>query len=194
VILVISTSSPMASIALFDSSFALLANETQDAAMAAGGACLRMLESVLQQTGHRLDEVELFVADTGPGSFTGVKVGVTLAKTFGFAQGKPAAGLTSFDLISGEMKSYVPSRKGEWLARDESGIVSRVTELPTADACGYGSGVERPCYPDAAKTGPLLAGLESMSPEVLVPTYFAEPSISTPKTPYGSQSRGVGAA
>jgi tRNA threonylcarbamoyladenosine biosynthesis protein TsaB len=182
-IAVLSASSPLASVAIFRSDGRLLAQAEQEAPLAASGACLRLLERVLGS--RTLGEVELFVADTGPGSFTGAKVGVTLAKCLAFSLGKPAAGVSSFDLIASGRIAFVPSRKGEWHVRRPGEEPFRTAELPSGDAVGYGVGIEAPTYPHAARAEGLLEGLERIAPERLAPTYFAEPSISKPNRPYG---------
>jgi tRNA A37 threonylcarbamoyladenosine modification protein TsaB len=153
--------------------------------MAASGACLQMLGELLGRTNKTISDVEVFVADIGPGSFTGVKVAVTLAKTLAFATGKMAGGITSFDLISVDHPVVVPSRKGEWFLRQPGATVERVAALPNGDFLGYGSGVNEQTFPDAANASGLLIVIKRVAPEHLVPNYIAEPSISTPKRPYG---------
>jgi hypothetical protein len=128
----------------------------------------------------------VFVADIGPGSFTGVKVAVTLAKTLAFAIGKMTGGITSFDLISVDRPVIVPSRKGEWFLRRPGATVERVTALPEGDFLGYGYGVNEQTFPNAGNAAGLLIGIKRQTPEVLLPNYIAEPSISTPKRPYGA--------
>jgi len=186
-IVAFSTSSPLASVALISSSGSLLASAQREARHAAGGACLEMLTSLLAEAGRSLDEVETFAADLGPGSFTGVKVGVTLAKTLAFAMGAQAAGASSFDLIDPESRSAVPCRKGEYLVRDPGAEPRRVAGTP-AGALGYGPEFENPRWPLAERFGALAGRLVRMAPEALVPEYVLEPNISTPKRPYGSPS------
>jgi tRNA threonylcarbamoyladenosine biosynthesis protein TsaB len=86
----ISTSSPLVSVAVFEDA-SVLHVLSEEAPMRASGTALRLLEEVLEGIGK--EAVEVWAADLGPGSFTGVKVGVTLAKTLAYAMGKRAAGL-----------------------------------------------------------------------------------------------------
>ena len=99
-IIAFSTSSAWASVAMVDRRLGVLWSGSEYAPQAASGACLRLLESMVSATGKSLEDAEMFAADIGPGSFTGVRGGVTLAKTFGYLYSRPVAGATSFDLIS----------------------------------------------------------------------------------------------
>ncbi len=150
--------------------------------MNASGACL----SLLEELGFgRQFEVEGYLADLGPGSFTGVRVGVTLAKTMAFAHGVKCGGAPAFDLISIEDLVVVPNKKGEFFWRSPGEEAGIFTELPTNVFVGYGTGVAEPRYPSAENFGKLLQrGIDWMEPEALLPRYLVEPSISTPNKPF----------
>lgn len=172
---VLSSSGPIASVALFGSDGLLLASASEAAHMRASGTLLYLLDKCLASAGRQLKEARLFVADIGPGSFTGVKVAVTMAKSFAFAGRLPVAGVTSFDLIDAVRSVAVPSKKGESFVRvpgKEPTIESQVS-----DDCIQG--VE----PLAERAAPMLVSLEQTRPELLVPLYIAEPSISKPRDP-----------
>lgn len=185
-IAVLSTSGPQASVALYSSNYSLIGSHAREAPMAASGACLQMLGQLLDRTNKTISDIEVFVADVGPGSFTGVKVAITLAKTLAFALGKMTAGIPSFDLISLDRPVIVPSRKGEWFFRPPGLAVERVAVFPQGDLLGYGPGISEQTFPDAGSAAGLLAALIRVAPELLMPNYIAEPSISTPKRPYGA--------
>lgn len=182
-----STSSPQASVALFRGQD-LLAAESHMAPMAASGACLELLENLLNRHSANPREIRLFVADVGPGSFTGVKVAVTLVKTLAFVVDAQVAAVSSFDLIDADATVFVPSRKGEWFVRRPGQEPERTSEAPPSNVAGFGPGIAESRYPYAGQAGLLLGGLELMAPEHLLPNYLAEPSISVPKTPYRTSS------
>jgi len=146
---------------------------------------MRLLRYGLESAHLRLPEAELFLADLGPGSFTGVRVGVTLAKTFAFALGLKAGGADAFDLVDPNRNVVLPSKRGEWFLRAPGRPPVRTTILPESDWVGVGAGLSDQTYPDAARFGLLLASIRPVEPESLVPAYLIEPSISVPKKPYG---------
>jgi tRNA threonylcarbamoyladenosine biosynthesis protein TsaB len=55
---------------------------------------------VLTSAGKKPSDVELVAVAKGPGSFTGLRVGVSTAKTFAFALGIPAIGVNTLDAIA----------------------------------------------------------------------------------------------
>lgn len=60
------------------------------------------IDAFLASNGAALTDIECLVCGTGPGSFTGVRVGVMYAKTLAFALGKPVIGVSSFDAAAYE--------------------------------------------------------------------------------------------
>jgi tRNA threonylcarbamoyladenosine biosynthesis protein TsaB len=187
VIVAFSTSSPQASVALISPEGSLLGSRDTHAPMRASGACMRLLQELLDETGRTLKGATLFAADLGPGSFTGVKVAVTIAKTMAFAGEVSAIGADSFDLISPTETVILPSKRGEWFVRRPGAAPVRQRELPQDAYLGYGPDIEPATFPHAAQFAALLSAMEPVEPEFLVPNYLIEPSISIPKTPYAEQ-------
>lgn len=60
------------------------------------------IDAFLASNGATLRDIDCLVCGTGPGSFTGVRVGVMYAKTLAFALGKPIIGISSFDATAYE--------------------------------------------------------------------------------------------
>ncbi len=165
-----STSGPRASVALLDGSAVLFAGD-ESAQGRAGEACLRLLKEGLAALGATLDSVSLFATDLGPGSFTGVRVGIVLAKSLAWAQGARCAGADAFDLVSPSETVCLPSRRGEWFVRTPGVGVERTREEPSSVGVPLASGFAR-------------LALTPLTPYELVPAYLLEPSISTPKEPF----------
>ena len=65
-----------------------------------GRDLLPAVRDLLGQHGLAPADLTGIVADRGPGSFTGVRVGVTCAKTLAFALGIPVAGVLSLDALA----------------------------------------------------------------------------------------------
>lgn len=180
-----STSSPLASVALFSDTGALLATHSELAGRNAGAVILSGLMELLEGLDKSAPDIELFVADVGPGSFTGVRVGVILAKTLAYAQGKTCGGVSSFDLISPCKTVAIGAKKGSYFVRHPGQpALSHQDEWPKG-AFGYAADRNEANYPLAEHAGPLLGQVMPLTPFELLPEYIAEPNISLPKRPYG---------
>ena len=57
------------------------------------------MKSLLDQVGWRPGEVELVAVTTGPGSFTGLRVGITAAKTFAYTTKAEILGVDTLEAI-----------------------------------------------------------------------------------------------
>lgn len=58
------------------------------------------IDSVLQNRGFKLADVEGLAVGIGPGSWTGVRVGVTVGKIIAYATNKPVWGISSLDVLA----------------------------------------------------------------------------------------------
>ncbi|MEM7496780.1 MAG: tRNA (adenosine(37)-N6)-threonylcarbamoyltransferase complex dimerization subunit type 1 TsaB [Pseudomonadota bacterium] len=59
-----------------------------------------MIREVLAETGQGIDAVERIAVCTGPGSFTGLRVGVAAARGLALGRGIPAIGVTRFAALA----------------------------------------------------------------------------------------------
>ncbi len=182
-ILAVSTSSPLTSVALFGDDGVCLASLAKEAPRAASAAVIDLLTQLLTDQDVTLESMTGFVSDVGPGSFTGVKVGLTLVKAWGYAFGKPVAGVTAFDLIDPSQDVAIPSRRGEVYLR-RLGDVGFVTPVDQAleSVAGYSELTVDAKYPDASRVR--IAGLEWVSAVELAAAYVGNPSISQAKRPH----------
>ncbi|MBS1707225.1 MAG: tRNA (adenosine(37)-N6)-threonylcarbamoyltransferase complex dimerization subunit type 1 TsaB [Armatimonadetes bacterium] len=175
-ILALSTSSPLVSVALFDAAGTLLGAAEEEAPRAASGTTVRLAQALLGDAG--LAGLTGLVVDVGPGSFTGVKVGLTLGKAWGYALRIGVAGVSAFDLVASSGPVALPSKRGEFYFRDAGGLVSIINGLPPEGSQGYGfpGGESRP---SAARA--VLEGLTFGNPLALTGLYVSEPSVSQAK-------------
>ena len=58
------------------------------------------IENCMQKANLDLSEVEVFACSVGPGSFTGIRIGVATAKAFAYALSKRVLGVTSFESLA----------------------------------------------------------------------------------------------
>jgi tRNA threonylcarbamoyladenosine biosynthesis protein TsaB len=127
------------------------------------------LEAMLQRYAVALKEIDVFAAASGPGSFTGVRVGLACIKGLSEALGKPAAGVSNLRAIAsfGTAPLRAPvldARRGEVYGAiyDTGGaIVQRET---------------------VGKFESWLAALPESGIEILSPDYVAE-GVSIVRTP-----------
>ncbi len=68
---------------------------------------MRLLERLMPMVADALDDPrlageapDLYAVDVGPGSFTGVRIGVTTAKALAWATGRPVAGVSSTEAMA----------------------------------------------------------------------------------------------
>jgi len=112
VILAISTSSPFATVAWFLGE-ELVWRKVTESKRAASNAII----SMIQESGYPINEATGVLIDVGPGSFTGVRVGLTLAKMWGELLAIPIQGVTTFNLICPDKPVAIPSKKTEVYVR-----------------------------------------------------------------------------
>ncbi len=98
-ILALESSAKAASCALCDGE-TLLAQSFQNLGLTHSRTLLPMVEDMLKNGGKTLDEVECIAVATGPGSFTGLRIGVAAAKGLAWAKKLPCAGCSSLESMA----------------------------------------------------------------------------------------------
>ena len=58
------------------------------------------VDKALKEAGLSPEECDFFAAVTGPGSFTGIRIGISTVKGFAVATGKPLVSVTAFELLA----------------------------------------------------------------------------------------------
>jgi tRNA threonylcarbamoyladenosine biosynthesis protein TsaB len=61
---------------------------------------LPALEKILLLTGITMDQIDLLACTTGPGSFTGVRIGVSTVKGLALATGRPIVGISTLEALA----------------------------------------------------------------------------------------------
>jgi tRNA threonylcarbamoyladenosine biosynthesis protein TsaB len=63
------------------------------------------IERALDALGWSIKDIDYFACGLGPGSFTGIRVGLSLMKGLSWSQGKPIVGIPTLDILANNVKS-----------------------------------------------------------------------------------------
>ncbi|WJV46757.1 tRNA (adenosine(37)-N6)-threonylcarbamoyltransferase complex dimerization subunit type 1 TsaB [Streptomyces flavofungini] len=211
-LLALDTATPAVTVALHDgtASFGTVAESSQVDARRHGELLLPAVDRVLAEAGLGLDAVTDVVVGVGPGPYTGLRVGLMTADTFGLALGVPVHGVCTLDGLAyasgiegGPFVVATDARRKEvYWARYEDArtrtdgpavdrpadIAERVAGLP---AVGAGAGlypdtftdVRGPEHVSAAALAALAAERLAAGEELLEPRplYLRRPDAQVPK-------------
>lgn len=183
-LLALDTSTTTARVAVLAPDGGVLAAGTRTADRHSAGL-LALCDEVLRACGLTVAQLGAFACGAGPGSFTGLRVGLAVTKGFALATGKPIVLVSSLaaladDLGGGSGKLVVPcldAGKGELYAQPFSNgtlvddewrvtpeeLVARVTQLAQAGAVAVGG-------PGIVRQRDALAPLAPWSVDVAGPT------------------------
>lgn len=113
-LLALDTATPAVTVALHDGERALAAYDQVDARRH-GELLLPGVDRVLTEAGRTLAEVTGIVVGTGPGPYTGLRVGLATAGALGAARGLPVHGLCSLDSLA-----YAGGRTGPFVVATDA--------------------------------------------------------------------------
>lgn len=125
------------------------------------------IEKFLGGRGVVLGDIALFAAAAGPGSFTGVRVGLAAAKGLAAALGRPAAGVSNLQALAllgtGERRAAVlDARRGDIFGGVFDAVANPLSEERVAVFPEWLAGLEGDGYSFVfQKMAPLLPALEN---------------------------------
>jgi tRNA threonylcarbamoyladenosine biosynthesis protein TsaB len=99
------------------------------------------LENTLDEAGVSLQEVDLFSCASGPGSFTGLRIGIATLKALGATLARPCVGIPTLTAVahsagpSSASVALLPAGRGELFAQMFS--VSRELEITELDSAAH---------------------------------------------------------
>ncbi|MEU1198569.1 tRNA (adenosine(37)-N6)-threonylcarbamoyltransferase complex dimerization subunit type 1 TsaB [Streptomyces sp. NPDC005813] len=205
-LLALDTATPAVTVALHDGT-SVIASSSQVDARRHGELLLPAVDRVLAEAGHRLDAVTGIVVGVGPGPYTGLRVGLMTADTFGLALGVPVHGVCTLDAlayasdIDGPFVAATDARRKEVYWARYADRRTRVTD-PAVDrpgdldvgglpAVGAGALLYPDTFPDAhAPEHVSAAAMASLAAERLAagveletprPLYLRRPDAQVPK-------------
>jgi len=74
--------------------------QASDAARPQAARLPAELMALLNRHGLELPQIDIFAVATGPGSFTGLRIGIATMQGLALAQGKPLIGISAFDALA----------------------------------------------------------------------------------------------
>lgn len=136
-ILAFETSAKAASVALMDAD-KLLGESYQNTGLTHSQTLLPMAQDLLKSCGYTPQQVEAVAVAVGPGSFTGIRIGVAAAKGFAWGKELPCYGVSTLEAMARSLGVYdgyvvaaMDARRSQvytatFLARE--GVLTRVCE------------------------------------------------------------------
>ena len=104
-ILAFETSAKAGSVALLENG-KLLGESYQNTGMTHSQTLMVMAEDMLKAAGKTVSDLTAVAVAEGPGSFTGVRIGVATIKGLAFGQNKPCAGVSTLEALAYNLCDY----------------------------------------------------------------------------------------
>lgn len=137
IVLAVDTTARTSAVALTDGKH-LLASSTLNTPSTHSVTVLPMIDAMLAASELSTDDIDMFACSVGPGSFTGVRIGVSLIKGMAFSSEKPCVGVSALEALAHNMIStdcivcpVMDARRSQLynaLFSCENGKLTRLTE------------------------------------------------------------------
>ena len=95
-LLAVDSSAKTASVAIVDGS-SLLSECFVNAGLTHSRTLMPMVDNALTQADLRINDIDAFCVNAGPGSFTGIRIGVAAVKGLALSSDKPCAGISTLE-------------------------------------------------------------------------------------------------
>ncbi len=138
-VLALDTSANFVSIALLNETNVLAMSE-EEMERGQAEALMPMIENVLQQAHKTMADIQAIAVTVGPGSFTGVRIGLAAARAFGLALNVPVYGVTCFEAwafgLARACAVVLDSKRDDYFVQrfDEKGMPITQPAILSADA------------------------------------------------------------
>jgi tRNA threonylcarbamoyladenosine biosynthesis protein TsaB len=128
----------------------ILSSREGDGAVSHSANLIESIDQVLQEAGAKLSDITLFAAAVGPGSFTGLRIGLATVKALANCTGRGISGISTLAAIAhasgiprGEVVSLLPAGRGEVFAQRFAVEQGRVEALDAAAHLSPGALLEK---------------------------------------------------
>jgi tRNA threonylcarbamoyladenosine biosynthesis protein TsaB len=99
-VLAIETSTMLGGIAISDESAGLIAEVRLNVKSTHSERLMTGIDHLLKQSSMTIHDIDFFAVATGPGSFTGLRIGLSTVKGFSFASGKPVVSVPTLEAFA----------------------------------------------------------------------------------------------
>lgn len=99
-LLALETSTLLGGIAIAGESEGLIAESRLSIRTTFSERLMTEIDHVMKQSGISLDDIDVFAVSIGPGSFTGLRIGLSTVKGFAFSTGKPVVAVPSLEALA----------------------------------------------------------------------------------------------
>jgi tRNA threonylcarbamoyladenosine biosynthesis protein TsaB len=162
----------------------------------------RIIQLIDEVTDGDLTGISGIVVTQGPGSFTGLRIGIATAQSLGFALGIPVVGVPTLRLVAGavagdDILAVHPAGRGEFAAqRFVAGVAQGDLFLAQAEALDHmaivGEGAEalgkREVLPAERVAVAVGFDIPSGSGPSVEPIYARAPNITQPREPFAKSN------
>lgn len=118
--LAIDTSAKHLTVSLFNGK-SVTTSYIEDTKLSHSTTLLVEIEKVLENSNTILEDIDVFCACLGPGSFTGIRIGVSTCKAFAYSLNKKVLPLTSFETLAyntkGKVVCVIDAKHGNFYAQ-----------------------------------------------------------------------------
>lgn len=104
-ILALDSSAVVGSVALCEDT-RMVAHYTLNTGNTHSQTLLPMIESALKSAEWEIDDLDLLAVSQGPGSFTGVRIGIATVKGLAFGKNIPCAGVSTLEALAYNLRYY----------------------------------------------------------------------------------------
>lgn len=102
-ILALETATIAGSVAVIDDNKGLIGEIKADVKIAHSERLMSSVEWLLRSSGISIEEIDAFAVSIGPGSFTGLRIGLSTAKGLSYATGKPIVPVPTLDAFAASL-------------------------------------------------------------------------------------------
>lgn len=99
-ILAIDTATKIGSVALYEDKTGIIGEINLYVKVNHSNVIMKAVDSLFDLSGYTIKDVEKIAVTTGPGSFTGIRIGVAIAKGLAYSLKKPIIGINELDVLA----------------------------------------------------------------------------------------------